>query len=171
MRAARYHASTGELTVEDLPIPQPGPLEVLVKVDACGICLSDVHLIDRSLPAVIPDVTPGHEASGTIARTGELVEGWNVGDRVVMMAGRTCMKCARCRSGRLEECLAPEIMGFMFDGAWAEYVMVPWLALVAVPDDIPLEQAAILADAVSTPYAALDIGYSGTYLRVHLTFK
>jgi D-arabinose 1-dehydrogenase-like Zn-dependent alcohol dehydrogenase len=155
MRAARYHASTGELAVEDVLIPEPGPLEVLVKVDACGICLSDVHLIDRSLPAVIPDVTPGHEASGTIARTGELVEGWNVGDRVVMMAGRTCMKCARCRSGRLEECLAPEIMGFMFDGAWAEYIVIPFFALTAVPDGVPMDQAAILSDAVATPYGAL----------------
>jgi threonine dehydrogenase-like Zn-dependent dehydrogenase len=155
MRAARYHASTGELVVEEVPIPEPGPLEVLVKVEACGICLSDVHLIDRSIPAVLPDVTPGHEASGTIVRTGELVEGWNEGDRVVLMAGRTCMKCARCRSGRLEQCLAPEIMGFMYDGAWAEYIVQPFYGLSAVPDGVAMDQAAILSDAVATPYGAL----------------
>jgi len=155
MRAVRFHSSSGELQVEEMPIPEPGPLDVLVKVDSCGICLSDVHLIDRSIPAVIPDVTPGHEVSGTIARAGELVQGWNEGDRVVLMAGRTCMTCARCRSGRLEECLAPEIMGFMYDGAWAEYVLAPFYALSAVPDNVPMEQAAIVADAVSTPYAAL----------------
>ncbi|TML75174.1 MAG: zinc-binding dehydrogenase, partial [Actinobacteria bacterium] len=62
---------------------------------------------------------------------------------------------ARCRSGRLEECLAPEIMGFMYDGAWAEYVLAPFYALSAVPDNVPMEQAAIVADAVSTPFAAL----------------
>jgi D-arabinose 1-dehydrogenase-like Zn-dependent alcohol dehydrogenase len=155
MRAVRYHSESGKLALEEVPIPEPGPLDVLVKVEACGICLSDVHLIDRSIPPVIPDVTPGHETSGTIARKGELVEGWNEGDRVTLAAGRTCMTCARCRAGRLEECLAPQIMGFMYDGAWAEYVLAPFYALSAVPDNVPMEQAAIVADAVSTPYAAL----------------
>ncbi|MGZ4105395.1 MAG: zinc-binding dehydrogenase [Actinomycetota bacterium] len=155
MRAARYDAATGELNVQDVPIPEPGPMEVLVKVDSCGICLSDVHLIDRSIPAPLPVVTPGHEASGSVARAGDLVQGWNAGDRVTLMGGRTCMQCARCRSGRLEQCLAPEIMGFQFDGAWAEYIVVPFYGLSAVPAGVPMEQAAIVADAVATPYGAL----------------
>ena len=155
MRAVRFHSSTGELTLEEVPIPEPGPMEVLVKVDACGICLSDVHLIDRSIPAVIPDVTPGHETSGTIARKGDLVEGWNEGDRVTVAGGRPCMQCANCTTGRLEECLAFQIMGFMYDGAWAEYVVAPFFAISRVPDNVPSEQAAIIADAVATPYAAL----------------
>ena len=155
MRAARYHSATGELTVEDVPIPEPGPMEVLVKVEACGICLSDVHLIDRSIPAVIPDVTPGHETSGTIAKTGELIEGWNVGDRVTLAGGKPCMQCANCRRGMLEACLMFQIMGFMYDGAWAEYVVAPFFTISAVPDNVPMEQAAIIADAVATPYAAL----------------
>jgi D-arabinose 1-dehydrogenase-like Zn-dependent alcohol dehydrogenase len=155
MKAARYNASSGELTLQDVPMPEPGPLDVLVKVEACGICLSDVHLIDRSIPALLPEVTPGHEPSGTIVRAGELVQGWNEGDKVVMAAGRVCMKCARCRGGRLEQCLAPEIMGFQFDGAWAEYIVVPFYALSAVPEGVPMEQAAIVADAVATPYGAL----------------
>jgi len=154
MLAARFDAASG-LSLQQVPIPEPGPLEVLVKVEYCGICLSDVHLIDHSIPAIIPQVTPGHEASGTIARVGELVEGWNEGDRVILMAGRVCMKCVRCRSGRLEDCIAPEIMGFQFDGAWAEYIVVPFYALTAVPGGVPMEQAAIIADAVSTPYAGI----------------
>src|SRR5262249_2432789 len=137
MRAVRFHSSTGELAMEEVPIPEPGPTDVLVKVEACGICLSDVHLIDRSIPSIIPDVTPGHETSGTIARMGDLVQGWREGDRVTLMAGRTCMQCMRCRAGRLEECLAPEIMGFMYDGAWAEYVIAPFYALSPVPDNVP----------------------------------
>jgi D-arabinose 1-dehydrogenase-like Zn-dependent alcohol dehydrogenase len=154
MLAARFDASSG-LSMQQVPIPEPGPLDVLVKVEACGICLSDVHLIDGSIPAIIPTVTPGHEASGVIARTGDGVEGWSEGDRVILAAGRVCMKCERCRSGRLEQCTAPEIMGFQYDGAWAEYIVVPFYALTAVPDGVPMEQAAIIADAVSTPYAAL----------------
>ena len=155
MRAVRFHSSSGELALEEVPIPEPGPMEVLVKVEACGICLSDVHLIDGSIPAVIPDVTPGHETSGTIARKGELVEGWNEGDRVTVAGGRPCMQCANCTSGRLEECLMFQIMGFMYDGAWAEYVVAPFFTISRVPDNVPMEQAAIIADAVATPYAAL----------------
>ena len=155
MRAARYHSSTGELAIEEVPIPEPGPMDVLVKVEACGICLSDVHLLDRSIPAVIPDVTPGHETSGTIAKAGEFVQGWKEGDRVTLAGGKPCMQCANCTRGLLEECLGFQIMGFMYDGAWAEYVVAPFFTVSAVPDNVPMEQAAIIADAVATPYAAL----------------
>jgi threonine dehydrogenase-like Zn-dependent dehydrogenase len=72
-----------------------------------------------------------------------------------MMAGRTCRVCRWCAAGQPENCETVQIMGFGYDGAWAEYVVVPAAALVPVPDDVPIEQAAICADAVSTPYAAL----------------
>jgi threonine dehydrogenase-like Zn-dependent dehydrogenase len=114
-----------------------------------------VHLIDRSIPAVIPDVTPGHETSGTIEKAGDFVQGWNVGDRVTLAGGKPCMQCANCTRGLLEECLMFNIMGFMYDGAWAEYVVAPFFTISAVPDNVPMEQAAIIADAVATPYAAL----------------
>ncbi len=155
MRAARFKASDRSLTLQDVPVPEPGPLEVVVKVEACGICLSDVHMIDGSFPALIEEVTPGHESAGVVAKTGELVQGWKPGDRVVMMAGRTCMRCERCRAGRLDACLSPELMGFHYDGAWAEYVCVPYFTLTPVPDGIDLEQACVLVDAVATPYAAI----------------
>ena len=155
MRAARFDGATRSLTVKDVPIPTPGPSEVLVRVEACGICLSDVHLIDGTLPALLPEVTPGHEAAGTIALVGDQVPGWQLGDRVVMAGGRQCGHCRACVRGRPEECEAFEIMGFNFDGAWAQYVVVPYTGLSSVPDGIAFEQAAVLADAVSTPYAAL----------------
>jgi len=126
-----------------------------VRVGACGICLSDVHLIDGSLPAGLPVVTPGHEAAGVIEAVGNEVTGWREGDRVVMAGGRPCGMCANCVRGRAEECLAFQIMGFGFDGAWAEHIVVPGAALTAVPDGLAIEQAAILADAVATPYAGL----------------
>ena len=72
-----------------------------------------------------------------------------------MAGGRVCGTCRTCIRGRFEECEAFEIMGFNFDGAWAQYVVVPYAGLTRVPDGLPVEQAAILADAVSTPYAAL----------------
>ena len=155
MRAARFDAATGALTVETVPVPVPGPSEVLIRVMACGICLSDVHLIDGALPGPLPVVTPGHEAAGIIEALGAQVPGWQVGARVVLAGGRPCGSCDSCIGGNLESCRGFEIMGFNYDGAWAQFVVVPYFTLSAVPDGIPLEQAAVLADAVSTPYAAL----------------
>ena len=155
MRAARFEAEAKRLDVQDVPIPEPAPHEVLVRVQACGVCLSDIHLIDGSLPGPLPVVTPGHEPAGVIAAVGDAVPVWQPGQRVVMAAGRPCLACANCAGGRSDRCLNGEIMGFNYDGAWAEYVVVPYGALTSVPDSVPIEQAAILADAVSTPYAAI----------------
>lgn len=155
MKAARFNADAKKLYLGDVPDPTPGPLDVVVKIEACGICLSDVHLIDGSIPAIISEVTPGHEPSGVVVETGELVSGWSPGDRVVLNGGKPCGECDNCRIGRLEDCLQFNIMGFHYDGSWAEKVVVPYYAMSRVPDGLPFEQVAILADAVATPYAAL----------------
>ena len=155
MRAARFNAPGRGVEIEEVPRPRPGPLDVLVRVEACGICLSDVHLFDGSIPPVIQPVTPGHEACGMIAELGELVTNWTVGQRVSLMGGRPCTKCPMCRGGRMESCQNLEIMGFHYDGAWADYVVVPFYGVTPVPDGVVTEQAAILADAVATPYAAI----------------
>ena len=155
MRAARFDTSTRELTVTEVPVPEPGPGEVLVRVKACGICLSDVHLIDGTLTSPLDVVTPGHESSGVVERVGVYVPFWERGQRVVMCGGKHCGQCGNCARGRPAECVDFKIMGFHYDGAWAEYVVVPFYSLTAIPEHVPFEQAAILADAVSTPYAGL----------------
>jgi 2-desacetyl-2-hydroxyethyl bacteriochlorophyllide A dehydrogenase len=156
MRAAIFDASTKQLTIENVPIPEPGPGEVLVRVKACGICLSDVHLIDGSLPASLPRVIPGHESAGVIERVGENVpSAWKPGQRVLMAAGKPCDTCRNCMRGDFTHCLDLLIMGSTYNGAWAQYIVVPGALLTEVPDHVPLEQAAILADAVATPYAGL----------------
>jgi threonine dehydrogenase-like Zn-dependent dehydrogenase len=155
MRAERFYADTKSVVLEDVPIPDPGPGEVLVKVAFCGICHSDVSLINGTFPGQRPVVTQGHEASGTIARLGPDVTGWAEGDRVVVAAGRPCGACPNCRRSDFAHCLRTQLMAFAYDGAWAEYT-VAWAAgLTRVPDNVPLEQAAILADAVSTPFGAV----------------
>ncbi len=156
MRAARLDVASHTLTVETVPVQRPGPGEVLVRVKACGICLSDVHIIDGSLPVPLSQLTLGHEASGLVAALGPGVPGWVVGDKVVIAGGRSCGRCRNCIRGHPHErCLAYEIMGAHYDGAWAEFVVVPYQALSLVPDHVPFDQAAILADAVSTPFAGL----------------
>ena len=155
MRAERFYADTKSVVLEDVPIPEPGPGEVLVKVAFCGICHSDVSLINGTFPAQRPVVIQGHEASGTIAKLGPDVTGWSEGDRVVVAAGRPCGECPNCRRGDLANCLKMQIMAFAYDGAWAEYTVALAAGLTRVPDNVPLDQAAILADAVSTPYGAV----------------
>ena len=155
MRAERFYADTKTVVVEDVPTPEPGPGEVLVKVAFCGICHSDLSLINGTFPAQRPVVIQGHEASGTIAKLGPDVTGWSEGDRVVVAAGRPCGDCPNCRRGDMANCLQMQIMAFAYDGAWAQYTVALAAGLTLVPDNVPLEQAAILADAVSTPYGAV----------------
>ncbi|MFF0502075.1 zinc-binding dehydrogenase [Streptomyces fimicarius] len=145
MRAARLHLPSRTLTVEEVDRPVPGPGEVLVKVGAAGVCLSDVHLVDGTLSPMYPEgdtVTLGHEVAGTVAETGPGVEGWTAGDRVVLQAGEE-------RRGRTYT------RGVDYDGGWAEYALATATTLVALPDSLPFEQAAIIPDAVSTPWAAV----------------
>ena len=155
MRAERFCADSKTIAVEDIPVPEPGPGEVLVKVAFCGICHSDLSLINGIFPAQQPVVTQGHEASGTIAGLGAGVTGWAEGDRVIVAAGRPCMTCPNCRRGDMTNCLRVHLMAFAYDGAWAEYTVAQAVGLTRVPDNVPLEQAAILADAVSTPFGAV----------------
>ena len=88
MRAQRLNTTTRTFTVEDVPVPTPGPGEALIKVAYCGICHSDISVIDGTFPGRKAEVIQGHEASGTIAELGPGVTGWNIGDRVILAAGR-----------------------------------------------------------------------------------
>ncbi|MFJ8309484.1 MULTISPECIES: zinc-binding dehydrogenase [unclassified Streptomyces] len=145
MRAARLHIPSRTLTVEDVPKPAPGPGQVLVKVGAAGVCLSDVHLIDGTLtPSYLREdtVTLGHEVAGTISELGPDVTGWTIGQRVVLQAGEA-------RDGLLLT------RGVDYDGGWAEYALASTDTLFSLPDSIPFEQAAIIPDAVSTPWGAI----------------
>jgi threonine dehydrogenase-like Zn-dependent dehydrogenase len=156
MRAQRLDTATLTFEVTDVPIPAPGSGEVLIKVAFCGICHSDLSLLDGTFPAMGPQViTQGHEASGTIAELGPDVVGWSVGDRVVPASGRPCGQCHFCRKADYGHCTALQLMAFAYDGAWAEYTVAQAPGLTLIPDNVSMEQAAILADAVSTPYGAV----------------
>ncbi|MFJ3234048.1 zinc-binding dehydrogenase [Streptomyces sp. NPDC086787] len=158
MLAGRLHLASGTFAVEEVPVPRPGPGEVLVKVEAAGVCLSDVHLIDGSLrPRSHPDgvITLGHEVSGVIHTPGpDLTGSWSPGTRVALQAGQSCGECDACRKRR-PGCLAPRTRGVDYDGGWAEFALAREDTLCRIPDHLPFEQAAIIPDAVSTPYAAV----------------
>ncbi len=159
MLAGRLNFTTGKFAMETVAMPEPGPEEVRIKVSAAGICLSDIHLIDGSLRLEpregVTSVTLGHEVSGVIEKLGTSVPPlWRPGMRVLLQAGQSCGECPAC-VGRLGPCLKPLTRGVDFDGGWAEYALARFDTLVEIPDELPSEQAAILPDAVSTPYAAI----------------
>lgn len=155
MRAERFDSATKTISVRDVPVPVPGPGEVLIKVAYCGICHSDLSLIDGIFGSRLPEITQGHEASGVVAALGDGVTDWQVGDRVIPAAGRPDFTCVECKAGNFSGCLGLQLMAFDYDGGWAEYTTALALSLTRVPDNVSMQQAAILADAVATPYGAV----------------
>jgi alcohol dehydrogenase, propanol-preferring len=156
MKAAVLDSGKNKVEIRDVPEIAPGKSEVKVRIHSCGVCGSDVHLIAHgSLKCKHYPGIPGHEASGVIVEVGETVTHLHRGDRVVISAGTSCGICPYCMTGR--ENLCPEIGVFGFDqqGSFAEYNTVEARYAIPLPDSIPFDQGAILADAVSTPYNAL----------------
>lgn len=145
MKAGRINFGTKDFRIIEVPIPDPGPGQVRIKVGAAGVCLSDVHLISGlvgPLRNADAERTLGHEVAGTVDALGAGVEGWTEGNRVTLQA-------VIARPWGLDT------MGVDYDGGWAEYVVVPQEVLVPIPDAMPFEQACIIPDAVSTPWAAI----------------
>jgi 6-hydroxycyclohex-1-ene-1-carbonyl-CoA dehydrogenase len=156
MRAAVFHGAGRPLEVTEVPTPQPGPGEVLVRVAGCGLCHTDLHYLDHGVKTFKPPpLILGHEAAGTVAALGPGVERRAVGDRVLIPAVLSCGRCRYCRQGRENLCDQMTMLGNNVDGAYAEYVVVPAAELVPVPGELPLERACVIADAVSTPYHAV----------------
>lgn len=156
MRAAIFYGPHQPLAVEDMPIPDPRPGEILVKVAACGLCHTDLHYIDHDVPTFHkPPLVLGHEASGWIEAVGANVDRWKQGDRVLIPALLTCGACEACRNGRENICERGLMPGNHINGAYAEYLCVPAKDALELPDDLPLQEACLIADAVSTPYHAV----------------
>jgi D-arabinose 1-dehydrogenase-like Zn-dependent alcohol dehydrogenase len=146
MKAGRIHVPTRKFEVKEIPTPTPGDKEIRIKVGAAGVCLSDVHFLDGTLsPGYLngDEVTLGHEVAGTIDLIGAAVHGFEVGERVLVIAGE------RNEKNQITT------LGFDYDGGYAEYVITRPSLLVKIPDDLPFEEAAIIPDAVSTPWAAI----------------
>ncbi|MFO7952228.1 MAG: zinc-binding dehydrogenase [Bacillota bacterium] len=155
MRAAQLKEQGKPLELVELPIPSPGKEEVLVKVKAAGICSSDLHYQEgRSEVTKLP-ITLGHEIAGEVAECGEAVQGLAVGDRVCLFYLITCGKCPACTSGNDNYCSEAKMLGKNIDGGFAEYVSVPARNAYPFPGSIPFTHAALLTDAVATPFHAL----------------
>ncbi|MFH1749213.1 MAG: zinc-binding dehydrogenase [Planctomycetota bacterium] len=156
MKAVVFHGKDVGLKIEDIPIPPIGDDQILVKVAACGVCHTDLHYIEHGVPTFKkPPIVLGHEASGIVEKTGADVTNVKQGQRVLIPAVLTCGHCTACRQGRENICSNMQMLGNHFDGAYAEYVAVPAKDVLDLPESIPLEEASIIADAISTPYHAV----------------
>lgn len=111
MKAMRLERTGSPLVLCDLPDPEPGPMEVRIRVEACAVCRTDLHVVDGDLPDGLSPVTPGHEIVGWVDRLGEGVSALTLGQRVgVGWLGATCRSCAYCRSGHENLCDTPAFM-------------------------------------------------------------
>jgi L-iditol 2-dehydrogenase len=148
-----------KLEISDMPRPDPGAHEVLIRVAACGICGSDVHGYDGSSGRRIPPIVMGHEAAGVIASVGDSVLNFKIGDRVTFDSTVYCGACAFCRRGEVNLCENRQVVGvscgdYRRAGAFAEYIAVPERILYRLPAEMSFPEAAML-EAVSVALHAV----------------
>ncbi len=150
-----------QLVYKDVPDPEMGPEDILIRVGACGICGSDIHGMDGSTGRRIPPVIMGHEAAGTIAQAGSAVTGWQKGDRVTFDSTIYCGSCFYCRRGDINCCDNRRVVGvscaeYRQHGAFAEYVAVPQRIVYRLPGDLSFERAA-LVEPLSIAFHSVNI--------------
>ena len=163
-----------ELRLIEKPVPEPGPAEVLVRIDAVSICGTDVEIITKGLPAIVQggspynkNFTPGHEYMGTIVKLGAGVDEYRIGDRVAVEIHAGCGRCERCRQGMYTSCLnyglnyaghdkGHRANGFTTDGGFAQYAVNHINTLVHVSDTMSDEEATLIVTAGTAMYG-LDV--------------
>ena len=155
MRALVLEEFGGPLTLKELPTPGIGPQEALVRVRNVGVCGTDLKIRAGRMGLDVLPLIMGHEVAGEVAEVGSEVQGFVPGDRVTVAFYVTCGRCRYCREGRDTLCQDVRQHGFSIDGGFADYMKTPAVNLCKVPDNVPLDRACILADAVATSYHAV----------------
>ena len=164
MRAAVLH-KLDDLRVEDIPTPEPGPGEALVRVHACAVCGSDIRIFHHGNPRVIPPQTLGHEIAGEVVAVGAGVERVAVGDRVATGADVPCGVCEFCRAGIGNNCQINYAIGYQFPGGFAEYILLNETTLKygpvhRIPEGLSYDEAA-LAEPLACCINGLELCWLG----------
>jgi len=156
MRAMILEAQRQPLRLADIPEPVPGPEQILIKVSACGVCRTDLHILDGDLTGPKLPLVPGHQIVGTVLRLGPDAEGLNVGDRVgVPWLGWTDGECRYCLSDRENLCDKARFTGYDIDGGFAEYAVADHRYCFPIPEGFSDLQAAPLLCAGLIGYRSL----------------
>jgi D-arabinose 1-dehydrogenase-like Zn-dependent alcohol dehydrogenase len=156
MKAAQISNPGGDFELVEREIPKPGASEVRIKVQACGVCHSDLFTKEGAWPGIQYPRVPGHEVAGVIDELGERVSGWTVGQRAgVGWHGGHDGTCLSCRRGDFRNCTNLKIAGISYDGGYQQYMVAPVEALTAIPESLSDVEAAPLLCAGITTYNAL----------------
>jgi len=148
-------AESRPLRALDLPVPEPGPGEVRVRVEVCGVCRTDLHVVEGDLPPRRERVVPGHEVVGRVDARGPGAERLREGERVgVAWLHRTCGRCRFCTAGAENLCLEPVFTGWDVDGGYAEYTVAPETFVYPLPEELPAAELAPLLCAGIIGYRA-----------------
>ncbi|MGV9271542.1 alcohol dehydrogenase AdhP [Kitasatospora sp. NPDC003701] len=168
MKAAVVHDFTRPLVIEDRPVPAPAPHQVLVRIEASGLCHTDIHAAHGDWPVKpAPPFVPGHEGVGVVEAVGDLVRHVRVGRRVaIAWLADACGRCDQCVSGWETLCLRQHNSGYSVDGTYAEYALAHGDYVIPVPDGIDPLDAAPLSCAGVTTYKALKVSGAGPGTRV-----
>ncbi len=155
MAAMALAPGGGRLVEVERRLPEPGPRDIVVQVLACGVCRTDLHVVDGDLKRPKRSVIPGHEIVGRVAAMGSDVRGFAVGDRVgIPWLGATCGRCPYCREGRENLCDRPTFTGYTADGGYAEFAMADAAYCFAIPSRYSDAEAAPLLCAGLIGYRA-----------------
>src|ERR1700752_929591 len=156
IKAAQISKAGGDWELVERDVPEPGPGQVRVKVEACGICHSDALVKEGLWPGLQYPRVPGHEIAGRVDAVGANVTSWAIGQRVgVGWHGGHCFVCEQCRRGDFAMCVNRKVTGIDFDGGYATHLIVPAAVLAAIPDDLPAEEAGPFMCAGVTVFNAL----------------
>jgi 2-desacetyl-2-hydroxyethyl bacteriochlorophyllide A dehydrogenase len=162
MRAARYYG-TEDVRIDDIPRPECGPSDVLVRVAFAGICGSDLHVYAKGMFGIVPPMTMGHEFSGVVEAVGDHVETFRPGDHVVGDPRLGCEACEWCERGAYHLCAQVAFVGEAHPGSYADYISLPEKHIVPVPESLDLQVAALVEPtAVAVHAVSLATGSNKT---------
>ena len=168
MQAMQLIAPSSPLREVEIPVPKPGAEQVLIRVHACGVCRTDLHVVDGELPEPKLPLVPGHEIVGTVVKKGERVERFVIGDRVgVPWLGFTCGHCPYCRTGWENLCDQACFTGYQLDGGYAEYTVADQHYCFALPPGYSDAEAAPLLCAGLIGYRSLALAGDGQRLGLY----
>jgi propanol-preferring alcohol dehydrogenase len=168
MKAMRFERPGGGLVMRDLPDPEPGQGEVRIRVHACGVCRTDLHVVDGELPPQCASVTPGHEIVGVVEAAGPGVSDMRVGERVgVGWLGGVCGSCAYCRADRENLCDRPEFTGYTRDGGFATHAIARADFAYRLPEKVADADLAPLMCAGLIGWRSLVIAGAGKRLGLY----
>src|SRR6516164_5218696 len=152
----RAKVETNPLQYWDVPVPEPGEGELVVRVDACGVCRTDLHVVEGELPPRKSPVIQGHQVVGTVHKLGKNAQRFAIGTRAgIAWLHKTDGTCQYCRAGKENLCDSPEFTGYSVNGGYAESLVAPESFVYPVPEGIPDEQAAPLLCAGIIGYRCL----------------